>query len=140
MSGLCCFRLVNGYENDVMPITFLLFQVDVTIHEKYSSIVMIGRFFRALFYTFSGSGDTTLRKGPPGVFFSAVFSDSLNRKRHRVLPLSDSLKLNDIGFRHNDAYKHMLSPSSLLKITGVLARNGGENGPIIIVVSAVCRS
>jgi len=37
-------------------------------------------------------------------------------------------------------YKHMLSPSSLLKITRVLARNGGENGTIIIVVSAVCRS
>jgi len=37
----------------------------------------------------------------------------------------------------SDRYKHMLSPSSLLKITGVLARNGGENGTMIIVV---CRS
>ena len=35
----------------------------------------------------------------------------------------------------------MLSPSSLFsKIIGVLARNGGENGTSIIVVSAVCRS
>ena len=35
----------------------------------------------------------------------------------------------------------MLSPSSLFsKIIGVLAKNGGENGTNIIVVSAVCRS
>ena len=35
----------------------------------------------------------------------------------------------------------MLSPSSLFsKIIGVLARNGGENGTSIVVVSAVCRS
>lgn len=37
-------------------------------------------------------------------------------------------------------HKHMLSPSSLLKIIGALARSGGENGTIIIFVSAVYRS
>jgi len=40
----------------------------------------------------------------------------------------------------SDPQEHMLSPSSLLKITGVLARNGGEHGVTIIVESAVCRS
>lgn len=77
------------------------------------------------------------KKDPSGVHFS----NSLNRKRRRVIPLSDSLKPNDIGFRRNDAHKHMLSPSRLLiKITRVLASNGGENGTTIIVVLAVCRS
>jgi len=37
-------------------------------------------------------------------------------------------------------FVHLIPWLSLLKITGVLARNGGENGTIIIVVLAVCRS
>ena len=98
---------------------------------------MIGRFFRASFYTFSGSRDTTLRKStPPGVFFSAVFSDSLNMKRRRVLPLSDSLKLNDIGLRQDDASPSICYPRQAChpKIIGVLARNGGGNKGTVIVV------
>ena len=110
------FQARERLQNDVISIAFLLFQVDITKHEKYSSIVMIGRFFRALFYTFSGSRDTTLRKkDPPGVFFSVVFSNSLNMKRRRVFPLSDSLKFYDIGFRRNDASQAYAIPVKLVK-------------------------
>ena len=87
-------------------------------------------------YFFGLARHNFTKKDTPGVFFSAVLSNSLNMKRRRVLPLSSSLKLDDIGFRPND----MISPSRLLKIIGVLARNGGENGTVIIVVSVVCRS
>jgi len=77
---------------------------------------MVGRFFRASFYTFSGSRDTTLRKRTPlGVFFSAVFSNSLNMKRRRVLPLSSSLKLHDIGFCRNDIPQAYVIPVKLVK-------------------------
>ena len=44
-----------------------------------------------------------MKKDTPGVSFSIVFSNSLNMKRCRVLPLSDSLTLDDIGFCRNDA-------------------------------------
>jgi len=93
-------------------------------------------------YFFRLEGHNFTKKDPPGVFFSAVFSDSLNMKRRRVLPLSDSLKLNDIRHRRNDTLQAYAIPIKLVtqKIIGVPARNGGENGTVIIVVSAVCRS
>ena len=110
------FRIRYWLQNDVLPTAFLLFRVKVTIYENYSSIVMVGRFFRELFYTFSGSRDTTLQKRtPPGVSFSAVFSNSLNMKRRRVFPLSGSLKLNDIGFCHNDTLQAYAIPVKLVK-------------------------
>ena len=46
--------------------------------------------------------ETTYEKGHDGISFSAFFSNSLNMKRCRVLPLSDSLNPDDIGFRHHD--------------------------------------
>ena len=49
----------------MLPNAFLLFRVEVTIYEKYSSIILVGRFFRVSFYTFSGPRDTTLRKRTP---------------------------------------------------------------------------
>ena len=60
---------------------FSTFQVEIIIHEKYSLVVMIGRFFRASFYTFSGPRDTTLWKRTSGVFFYVSFSNSLNMKK-----------------------------------------------------------
>ena len=92
----------------MIPIAFLLFRIDVTTHEKYSSIVMVGRFFRA-------RKTQLYEKGPPGVFFSAIFSDSLNRKRRRVFPLSGSLKFDDIGFRRDDALQAYAIPVKLVK-------------------------
>ena len=93
-------------------------------------------------YFFGLERHNSTKKDPPGVFFSAVFSDSLNGKRRRVLPLSDSLKLNDIGHRRNDAFPSICHPRQAChpKIIGVPARNGGENETVIMVVSAVCRS
>ena len=63
-------------------------------------------------------------------------------KGRQVIPLLGSLKSHDIGFRRNDASQAYAIPIKLVskKITGVLAKNGGENGTIIIVVSAVCHS
>lgn len=57
-------------------------------------------------------------------------------KRRRVLPLSDSLKLNDIGTRRNDASSSICYPRQAChpKITRVLARNGGGNKRTVIVV------
>ena len=80
------------------------------------------------------------KKHPPGVSFSAVFSNSLNMKRRRVLPLSDSLKLNDIGTRRNDASSSICYPRQAChpKIIGVLARNGGGNkGTVIVVIGSM---
>ena len=54
------------------------------------------------------------KKDTLGVFFSAVFSNSLNMKRRRVLPLLDSLKPDDIGFRRNDASQAYAIPINLV--------------------------
>ena len=80
-------------------------------------------------------------KGHPGVSFSAVFSNSLNMKRRRVLPLSDSLKPDDIGFCRNEALQAYVIPINLVKNNwGTRQKWRGKKGTIIIVVSAVCRS
>ena len=61
-----------------------------------------------MFSTFSDLRNY-LRKGTFGVYFSAAFSNSLNMKRRRVLPLSDSLNFDDIGFSRDDVIR--VSPS-----------------------------
>ena len=55
-----------------------------------------------------------MKKYTPGVYFSAVFSNSLNMKRRRVLRLSDLLKLDDIGFRRNDVLQAYAIPVKLV--------------------------
>ena len=55
-----------------------------------------------------------MKKDTPGVYFSAIFSNSLNMKRRRVLPLSDSLKLDDIGFRRSDVLQAYAIPIKLV--------------------------
>lgn len=81
------------------------------------------------------------KKNPPGVFFSAVFSNSLNMKRHWVLPLSDSLNSDDIGFCRNDTPQAYVIPVKLVKNNrGTRQKWRGKNRAIIIVMSAVCRS
>ena len=61
-------------------------------------------------------------------------------KRRRVLPLSDSLKLNDIGTRRNDASSSICYPRQAChpKIIGVLARDGGGNkGTVTVVIGSM---
>jgi len=55
------------------------------------------------------------KKDTPGVFFSAVLSNSLNMKRRRVFPLSGSLKFDDIGFHRNDTSQAYAIPIKLVK-------------------------
>lgn len=107
--------------------------LDHTGRSVLSSIVL---------YFFGLERHNCTKKDPPGVSFPAFFSDSLNKKRRRVLPLSCSLKLNDIGHRQNDTFPSICYPRQACppKITGVPARNGRGNKTVIMVVSAVCRS
>ena len=85
----------------------------------YLRKVLLGRNDRAVLssivlYFFGLERHNFTKKHPPGVSFSAVFSNSLNMKRRRVLPLSDSLKLNDIGLRQNDALQAYAIPVKLV--------------------------
>ena len=90
-------------------IAFLLFQVEITIHEKYSSVVMIGRFFRVSFYTFSDPRDTTLRKRTSGVFFSMSFSNSLNMKKMSSFSFVELVKTsNNDGLVDHDGVEPLL--------------------------------
>ena len=63
--GLLSFQVRYWLRNDVSSIAFLLFRIEATNYVKYSLIVMVKRFSRVLFYTFSGSRDTNLWKGTP---------------------------------------------------------------------------
>ena len=56
-----------------------------------------------------------MKKDPPRVFFSAVFSNSLNMKRRWAFPLSGSLKFDDIRFRRNEASQAYAIPVKLVK-------------------------
>ena len=77
---------------------------------------MVGQFFQALFYTFFGlERHNFTKKDTPGVYFSDVFPNSLNMKRRRVLPLSDSLKPDDIGFCRNGTPQAYVIPIKLVK-------------------------
>jgi hypothetical protein len=94
----------------------------------------IKRFSQVLFYTFSGLGDTNLRKSSPGVFFSFFRLSKIEKRR--VSPILDSLKFHSkgpvrlqtgtdhsfLGFESKLSWthpkdeliiKHMLSSSSL---------------------------
>jgi len=55
-----------------------------------------------------------MEKDTPGVYFSAIFSNSLNMKIRQVLPFSDSLKPDDIGFHQNDALQAYAIPIKLV--------------------------
>jgi len=85
----------------------------------YSRKVLLGRDDRAVLssivlYFFGLERHNCTKKHPPGVSFSAVFSNSLNMKRRRVFPLSDSSKLNDIGLRRDDALQAYAIPVKLV--------------------------
>ena len=84
----------------------------------YSWKVLLDRNGRAVLsgivlYFFGLERHNFTKKDPPGVFFFAVFSDSLNRKRRRAPPLSGSLKPMTSNTVEMTLSKHMLSPSSL---------------------------
>lgn len=86
----------------------------------YTWKVLLGRNDRAVLasivlYFFGLARHNFTKKDPPGVSFSAIFSDSLNVKRHRVFPLSGSLNFDDIGFRQNDAPQAYAIPVKLVK-------------------------
>ena len=66
-------------------------------------------------YFFRLERHNCMKQDTPGVSFSAVFSNSLNKKRRRVLPLSDSLKPDDIGFFQNDAPQAYAIPIKRVK-------------------------
>ena len=92
-------------------------------------------------YFFGLERHNSTKKDTLGVSFSAVFSNSLNMKRRPVLPLSDSLKPDDIGFYQNDAPQAYAIPIKLVKNNwGTRQKWRGKKGTIITVVSAVCRS
>ena len=81
--------------------------------------VLLGRNDRAVLssivlYFFGLERHNCTKKHPPGVSFSAVFSNSLNMKKRRALPLSGSLKLNDIGLRQKDALQEHAIPVKLV--------------------------
>jgi len=111
------FRTRYRLWNDVFSTAFLLFRVEGTILRKVLlDHFLVERFFRVLFYTFFGpERHNCTKKHPPGVSFSAFFSDSLNKKRRRVFPLSDSLKFDNIGFRRDDALQAYAIPVKLVK-------------------------
>ena len=101
---------------------------------------MIGRFFRASFYTFSGSRDTTLRKSTPWSFlFSCLFKLS---KREKA-PSFSFVRL--VKTEWHRALSKWRPPSICYprqachpKIIGVLARNGGGNkGTVIVVIGSM---
>jgi len=85
----------------------------------YLRKVLLGRNDRAVLssivlYFFGLERHNFTKKHPPGVSFSAVFSNSLNMKRRRAFPLSGSLKLNDIGLCRNDALQAYAIPVKLV--------------------------
>ena len=66
-------------------------------------------------YFFGHARHNFTKKATSEVSFSVVFSNSLNMKRRWVFPLSDSLKLDDIGFRQNYATQAYAIPVKLVK-------------------------
>ena len=94
-----------------------------------------------ILYFFGPERHNFTKKDTPGVSFSAVFSNSLNMKRRRVLPLSDSLKPDDIGFCQTDVPQAYAIPIKLVKNNwGTRQKWRGKKGTIITVVSAICHS
>lgn len=86
----------------------------------YLRKVLLDRHGRAVLlsivlYFFGLERHKCTKKDPPGVFFPAAFSNSLNMKRRRVLPLSDSLNSDDIVFCQNDMPQAYLIPVKLVK-------------------------
>ena len=97
LSGLCRFRLVNSYK---MMWFRSLFTFSGRHH--YTWKVLLDRSDRAVLlsiflYFFGLESHNFMKKDPPGVSFSAFFSNSLNMKIRRALPLSGLLKHDDIG-------------------------------------------
>ena len=93
-------------------------------------------------YFFGLERHNCTKKGPPwSLLFRILFRLSKQEKRPSfsfVRLVKHSMTSDIVEMTH---IKHMLSPSSLSsKIIGVLASNGGENGTMITVVSAVRRS
>jgi len=119
----------------VILVAFLLFRVDVTTYEKYSSVVMAGWFFRAYFYTFSGSRDTTLRKRTPLEFyFCCLFKLSKHEKASSFSFVKLVKTLMTSGFT-SQAYA---IPVNLAKNNrGTRQKWWGNKGTIIIVVGSM---
>ena len=88
--------------NDIYPVyVYPFFGLGQIIYEKgIPQPIMTRRLSQTKFSTFSDLRNY-LRKGTFGVYFFAVFSNSLNMKRRQVLPFSDPLNLNDIRNRQS---------------------------------------
>ena len=61
----CRFKFIIGNKMTCFRSLFYFFQIEGTNYEKYSLIIMVKQLSQVLFYTFSGLGDTNLRKSQP---------------------------------------------------------------------------
>ena len=99
----CHFELAKGCETSSSQYMFTPFSGwdRLFMKKEYLSLSWLRGSLGYCFLPFR-IWETIYEKGYFGFFFSAFFSNSLNMKRCRVLPLSDSLKTDDIELRRYD--------------------------------------